>query len=273
MAGRLDVHYMTVYKYVRTGRLPARKVSCAWQVSPDDVAAFAAHPRAVATGAGSGRDRYAELLENRLQRGDEAGAWRIIDDASAGGMGPADVLLDLVVPAMASIGDQWERGRVDVADEHRATATASRLVARLGPRFAVRGRPRGHVLLGAAPGDHHGLPTAILRDLLRGRNLEVTDLGADVPVDSWSIAAASAEIGSPRLVAVGIGATTPDETLHAALLVIRAATEAPIVLGGRVSNTAVPPDPVPTLHRSTSLRQAVELFDELATTAPTARRP
>ena len=37
-ADKLGVHYMTVYRYVRTGKLPATRVGGAWQVDPDDLA-------------------------------------------------------------------------------------------------------------------------------------------------------------------------------------------------------------------------------------------
>ena len=37
-ADKLGVHYMTVYRYVRTGKLPATRVGGGWQVDPDDLA-------------------------------------------------------------------------------------------------------------------------------------------------------------------------------------------------------------------------------------------
>ena len=42
VASALGVHYMTVYKYVRTGRLPARRLAGRWRVSALDVAAWRA---------------------------------------------------------------------------------------------------------------------------------------------------------------------------------------------------------------------------------------
>ena len=60
---------------------------------------------------------------------------------------------------------------------------AQRLIGRLGPRFARRGRKRGVVVLGAPPGDPHSLPTAIVGDLLRGVGFEVLDMGANAPAE------------------------------------------------------------------------------------------
>ena len=39
-AEQLGVHYMTVYRYVRTGRLPGHKVGAEWRSDPDDLATF-----------------------------------------------------------------------------------------------------------------------------------------------------------------------------------------------------------------------------------------
>ena len=36
-AEELGVHYMTVYRYVRTGRLPAKRVGGTWQIAPADL--------------------------------------------------------------------------------------------------------------------------------------------------------------------------------------------------------------------------------------------
>ena len=38
VADKLGLHYMTVYRYVRTGRLPAKRVRGTWQVDPADLA-------------------------------------------------------------------------------------------------------------------------------------------------------------------------------------------------------------------------------------------
>ncbi|MFM7891249.1 MAG: helix-turn-helix domain-containing protein, partial [Actinomycetota bacterium] len=40
-ARRLKVHYMTAYRYVRSGRLPARQQNGEWQVLLADVQQFA----------------------------------------------------------------------------------------------------------------------------------------------------------------------------------------------------------------------------------------
>lgn len=163
--------------------------------------------------------------------GDEAGAWAVVESALAAGAEPADVDLDIIVPALRQIGDQWAAGELTVADEHRAAAIAQRLVGRLGPRFARRGRSRGTIVIGAPAGERHGLPSAIVSDLLRGEGFTVLDLGADTPAASFVESCRTAE----RLVSVIIGVTVPgqDGVLRSTLRALRqGGVEAPILIGG-----------------------------------------
>ena len=132
----------------------------------------------------------------------------MIQAALASGMEPIAVYLDLLGPALRSIGDRWARGQLSVADEHQASTVAGRLIGRLGPLFARRGRKPGAVLVGSVAGETHALPSAILADILRGAGFEVIDLGANTPPVSFSQLPAG-RTGSSGAVASGvlIGAT------------------------------------------------------------------
>ncbi len=84
-AERLGVHYMTVYHYVRTGRLPAEREGATWLVERADLEALAAPSAPPARAPRPGR------LAERMVRGDEAGAWAIVEGAMASGMTPVAV--------------------------------------------------------------------------------------------------------------------------------------------------------------------------------------
>ena len=242
-AALLGVHYMTAYRYVRTGRLPAIKDGSEWRVRAADVAdlmAAASRSRQAAApnGAGLGRPaphgrrrtNWAHRAEERLVAGDEAGAWAVVEAAMSAGMSPEDLYLDVLAPSLCSIGDRWATGELTVADEHRASGVTHRLIGRLGPRFARRGRKRGTVVLAAPPGETHALPLALFADLLRARSFDVCDLGSDVPSDSL----ASTVAATARLVAVGLCATTSgnEVNIRAAVAAVRGVTNVPVLVGG-----------------------------------------
>lgn len=228
-ADRLGVHYMTAYKYVRTGRLPARKDGVEWRVDADDVTALRRRAKPRGRGTGAPRGRAGLRLRDRLVAGDEAGAWAVVSDALSSGATPPEIYTDLLVPALRWIGDQWAAGDLSVADEHRAAVVAQRLIGRLGPRFVRPGRRRGTVIVGAPAGELHGLPGSIVADLLRAARFDVVDLGPNTPAASF---VEVAEI-VPRLVAVAICITTAagEEGLAEATRALHAAG-APVVAGG-----------------------------------------
>lgn len=229
-AERLGVHYMTAYRYVRTGRLPARKEGAEWRVEVADLDRVRPGDEAEPPRRRRGRTDYVDRLTDRLVAGDEPGAWTVVEQALTAGLAPPDVYVQLLSPALELIGDRWEAGEVTVAEEHEGSAIVLRLIGRLGPRMRRRGRTRGSILLAAPPGDQHGVPVALLGDLLRERGFRVHDLGANVPADSLAETALHAE----RLVAVGIGATTLDNerNIRAAIAAVRAVVAVPVVLGG-----------------------------------------
>ncbi len=234
-AERLGVHYMTAYRYVRTGRLSATQVGAQWWVDPRDLAGVgegaAVDGRPRAQTRRSTRVAAARHLESRLVAGDEAGAWAIVEARLGSGTNPDDVMLDELALAMRSVGDGWEAGDYTVDDEHRASGVATRVVSRLGARFTRRGPKRRSVILGTPPHELHGLPTAMAANVLRGRGYDVADLGADVPADAFG--AAVTKTARPLAVAVAVTAGNHDRSVRA---IVRSVEEAspglPVLVGG-----------------------------------------
>lgn len=240
VADELGVHYMTAYRYVRLGVMDATKSGGVWQVRRSELdrfreqaAASAGSAGRSATGGSRGRKApWASRLEARLVAGDAPGSWSVIEAAMAAGAELDEIYLDVLTPAMVSIGERWAAGELDISVEHRATGIAMRIVGRIGPRFTRRGRSRGVVALGAPAGEFHALPVAMLGDLLRLRGWEVSDFGVDMP--SESIAHVIRETND--LLAVGLSAMSSDNlpALAEACAAARAADpEVLVVVGGQ----------------------------------------
>jgi len=228
-AERLGVHYMTAYRYVRTGRLPATRDGVQWRVDPVDIDRFLSEPTPpVPRGSRAG----ARLrLEHRMVAGDEVGAWSIIERTLASGATPAEIYLELLIPSLRSIGDRWSTGELSIVDEHRASVTAQRLIGRLGPRFLHHGRTRGTVVIGAPSGDLHALPSAIMSDLLRDLRFTVVDLGAGAPPATFVDAAR--DVSRLLAVCVGVSGVGCDEAIAATVAAVKEAGVAvPVLVGG-----------------------------------------
>ena len=222
----LDVHYMTVYRYVREGMLPADQINRSWQISRADLKEFQAsrlssskNKKSISkSGSGlvkkarhGGRDEtvWSDRVLARLIEGDEAGVTSVINSALRSTHNLQSVYLDVLMPALATIGARWEQGKLDIYVEHRATEIVSRLIGQLSSKFSRRGVDRGTVIIVAPEGEQHSLSIALTADLLRVEGWKVMNLGANLPASELAKAAKSAQ----NLVSVCI-ATTMSSSLQ-----------------------------------------------------------
>ncbi len=238
-AERLDVHYMTVYRWVRTGLLDAWKEGGVWRVAATGLKAPTRRPpgRRPADATSATPERLEELVERLatvLLVGDEPGGWRLLEEAVAHGLPREQVHVGLIAPTMELIGARWEAGQIDVGDEHRATVVATRLIARAGPLFRRPGRRRGRVLVGTIEGERHGLPVAMLSDLLRDRSIDVVEVGTDAPALSYVALIDADRTTHDAVQCVALNATLPaDPVIRTQVAVIRSARPGvPVLVGG-----------------------------------------
>lgn len=233
----LGVHYMTVYRYVRHGRLPAVKSGTNWLISVEDLESFATVAACQAEPCRVRHTPWDERLEARLLAGDLGGSWQVVDAALAAGSDLDCIYTDVITPALESIGLRWEAGEIGVAAEHRASAIAGRVVGRLSHRMVRRGQSRGAVAVGTCAAEQHGLPVAMLADLLRGAGFDSVDLGCNLPIESF----ASEVENLGRLRAVVVTATTSgfDNEVRDTVSAVRAMrSDVPIYVGGRAVTDA-----------------------------------
>ncbi len=266
VAEMLDVHYMTVYRYVRQGQLPATKVGRSWYVKPSDLELFRdakAHSAEVSEG-GKKIAPWAERLEAQLIQGDQRGAAEIMEAVLRSGHDLYFLYLQVLSPAMSAIGARWAAGNLEIFVEHRASNIAMRLIGQFGPRFARRGVSKGTVVLGSPADEMHTLSTSMVADLIRFEGWNVSDVGANMPAEAFAEAIRQGE----DVVAVCIGVTMPG-SLPAAQATIGAIRKVvprdlPILVGG----AGVPSDEVARKlgadRRSGSVHELIEVLGEVA---------
>jgi excisionase family DNA binding protein len=262
VADSLGVHYMTAYRYVRQGRLPATREGAEWRIRSTDVDVLRNAPAKRRGTSRAGLDPKA--LERRMLAGDAPGAWWLVESRLGGGLDPSGVLTQMVVPALQSIGDRWANEDVSIAEEHRATLVAQRIVGRLGLQFGRRGKDRGTVALAAPAGDLHTLPVSIVADLLRWRGFDVLELGGNTPAESLGDALAREH----RLVAVGIVSTTSGLDSEVAESTRSARTARPgipiFVGGGAIHSSAQASDLGADMWTGTGTNAAVATVEQIA---------
>jgi methanogenic corrinoid protein MtbC1 len=112
---------------------------------------------------------------------EEAEADRLLSQACA--IFPLEyVLFEVLLSAMAEVGEGWYRGENSVQQEHFASEMAGRRLEALILSSPPPTRP-GHILVACAPGDLHDFVPRLITLLMRRRGWHVTLLGANVPAD------------------------------------------------------------------------------------------
>ena len=204
-ADLLGVHYMTIYRRVRLGILPARKISGTWMIDRADLEQATATRERGRRRRGGGHPRvstWQERLQARMLVGDVEGSWQVIEAAMASGLVPVEIYVGVLAPSLHAVGASWQSGRVSVDQEHLASSVATTLIGRLGPRFVHPGRKKGVVIVAMPPGERHGLGVAMLADILADTGYGVLNLGPDTP--TASLVAAMRDAGSLAAVVVSV---------------------------------------------------------------------
>ena len=116
-----------------------------------------------------------------LMYGDHHAALRCVCDAMDEGASLAQAYVQMVQPALYEVGNQWQRNRLSVSQEHLVTATSQDVMALAyrQARFAPRlGRS---ALFACVQGNHHGLGVRMVSDAFDTRGWDATCLGTDIP--------------------------------------------------------------------------------------------
>ena len=244
-ADRLKVHYMTAYRWVRKGDLPAFKAGGRLRVRNSDLEQFVAERR-VEVGLpspGTGRTDWpvhVDRLSALLLDGQSVEAGSLVRKVVADGAAAGDVYLHLMAPALHAVGEAWSRGDTTVAGEHRATEICAAIMIRLGGHFRRRGPARGTAVTMTPPDEQHALGSAMVADFLRAAGYDVHHLGANVPLDDLRL---FLQVAPCDLVCVSV--TTPglDAAVYAGLVQAAAEIEgATVVVGGQGADKAAAED-------------------------------
>jgi DNA-binding transcriptional MerR regulator len=121
-----------------------------------------------------------------LQRFDEEGAHRILDEAFAR-FSLETVLSELVLPVLAEVGDRWSRGDVSVGEEHFCTEVLRGRLLSLARGWGAGEGPLA--VLSCPPGERHDLGVVVFGLALREQGWRIAFLGADTPMATLADAA------------------------------------------------------------------------------------
>ena len=200
-------------------------------------------------------------LEQALLAFDVSLAERLLSEAFA--LYPLErVCLEVVQPVLVGIGEGWHAGRIDVGQEHFASALIRQQLAAL---FRLADSPRASRLAvaAAAPGEWHELGLLMVALFLARRGWHVVYLGPSLPSDD--LLSSLAHLRPDAVVLSAAMAETAAALAELARRLAERPASAPLVaFGGR----AFEADPglrnvIPALYLGPSAATAAERLDQV----------
>ncbi|MGD0575805.1 MAG: B12-binding domain-containing protein [Anaerolineales bacterium] len=174
---------------------------------------------------------------------------------------PEEIILELISPALAELGNRWAEGRIDVATEHLASHfLRERLLSWILNAPPPYAQPPA--LLACAPGEWHDGSLLMLATLLRRHLVPVAYLGQSVPLGDLAQMVRSLHPTIVVLVAMTESTALPLQEWPSHLL--RAASPGSVFVGfgGRVfSLQAEWRSRVPGLFLGETIREGVERIE------------
>jgi DNA-binding transcriptional MerR regulator/methylmalonyl-CoA mutase cobalamin-binding subunit len=96
-------------------------------------------------------------------------------------------ITETVIPLLYTVGERWAKGKLQIFEEHLMSEVLTRFLNSEISSLQINSR-KPRVLLATLPGEEHTLGLLMFAALLSARNINVTDLGGEVPLDQIVLA-------------------------------------------------------------------------------------
>ncbi|MHB8400143.1 MAG: corrinoid protein [Candidatus Limnocylindrales bacterium] len=172
-----------------------------------------------------------QQLTLAIESGDRVAAVAATRAAIDEGLDPATIL-GAMTAAMEIVGERFQRNEIYVPEMLIAARAMKEATAVLEPILVSAGiRPEHTAVIGTVKGDLHDIGKNLVAMMWKGANIEVIDLGTNVPPDRF--VAAAREHGA-RLVGVSALLTTTMGGMRDVVTAIRAADspQVRVIVGG-----------------------------------------
>ena len=190
-----------------------------------------AAPAAAAVPAAKADEGGADDLFGCVRRGLKRGV-RAAAERELAVRAPLEVVNDVLVKALAEVGDCYEKGTLFLPQLIASAEAAKEAFAVVGEHMEKSAAKKGRVVLATVKGDVHDIGKNIVKVVLESYGFEVIDLGKDTPVERVVEAAERY-----RPLAVGLSAlmTTTVKSMEETIRALRrAGCSAHIFVGGAV---------------------------------------
>ena len=144
--------------------------------------------------------------------------------------------LYIIQSSLYDIGTLWEEGKVSVAQEHLASAIATRIIASISSNMAGNPIDKGKILVTSSSNEFHQIGAWMLSDILEIEGWNVRFLGANTPYEELFKLMRDFK---PEILAVSVTMPFSIEAIKEMILKIKSDEELKdikVLVGGKVFN-------------------------------------
>jgi 5-methyltetrahydrofolate--homocysteine methyltransferase len=173
-----------------------------------------------------------ESLKQSVINGKRKEVEPVVKELLAEGMNPKAIVEEGLVPAMAIVGERYKNNEIFVPEMLVAARAMKAALAILEPLLVKEGiKPKYKAIIGTVEGDLHDIGKNLVAMMLRGADMDVIDLGVNVPADKFVEAINQ---HSPQLVALSALLTTTMPAMKNTIDAIRGAgvPKIKVMIGG-----------------------------------------
>lgn len=127
-------------------------------------------------------------LRKAITQGNEAMTVKLTKNLLTEGIDPLEIFDDGLAKGLREVGDKFGKGEawlIDLLGASSAMEAAMKVLEPVLEKSSKQQRYLGRVLIGTVKGDIHDIGKNIVNTILKANGFEVTDLGKDVPKETF----------------------------------------------------------------------------------------
>ena len=155
----------------------------------------------------------------------------LVNQCLAAGESAVDIVEKRLVPGMAAVGEKFKQNEIFVPEMLIAARAMKEALKILEPLLAAAGvKPEHNAVIGTVEGDLHDIGKNLVAMMWKGANIEVIDLGVNVPAARF---AEAVKEHKPKLVGLSALLTTTMPAMRDIVKAIReTGVTVKVVIGG-----------------------------------------
>jgi MerR family transcriptional regulator, light-induced transcriptional regulator len=174
-----------------------------------------------------------ENLIEKLKRYEINGLIKIYHDYTKSVYTSLDFYEKILIPVLYKVGDQWEKGEIDVATEHVCSNAVNNLIDLINQQNTKKNlknyRDTRSIVLSTPEGELHSIGCKIIESLLLEKGYEVYNITSPLPTNSIE---SYLDNTNPGVILISV---TLEENINSAIRLvyeIRKSFQMPVMVGG-----------------------------------------